>query len=185
MNNTIKKALIIIDVQKGFLDPKWAKWGKRNNPDAEQKISLLLEKWRKENSPIIHVQHLSTEKDSPLHTKEGQVFKEEVTPLANEKIVQKNVNSAFIGTDLEDYLRENKIFHLVIVGLTTEHCVSTTTRMAGNLGFSVELVADATATFHKKGCLSGEIFNAEVVHEVSLSNLHEEFCTVVQTQDLL
>ncbi|WP_198038498.1 isochorismatase family protein [Photobacterium angustum] len=47
-------ALIIIDVQKGFDDPYW---GRRNNPEAESNITLLLSKWREKELPIVHIQH--------------------------------------------------------------------------------------------------------------------------------
>ena len=70
-------------------------------------------------------------------------FKEEVQPLPGEVVIQKFVNSAFIGTNLEEQL-EDKCNAVVVVGLTTNHCVETTTRMAGNLGFTTYLVSDAT-----------------------------------------
>jgi nicotinamidase-related amidase len=169
-------------VQQGFDNPKW---GHRNNPHAEENIFSLLQVWRKHNRPIIHVQHCSTDADSPLRPElPGNEFKELVKPLNGEKIVQKNVHSAFIGTDLEEHLAEKGITTLVIVGLTTNHCVSTTTRMAGNLGFNVFLVSDATATFDRKGP-DGTIHRAENIHTISLANLHEEFATVVTTKDLL
>ncbi|WP_457832140.1 isochorismatase family protein, partial [Staphylococcus aureus] len=82
---------------------------------------------------------------------QGNEFKDIVKPTDDEPIVKKNVNSAFIGTDLKEQLDNRKITKLVIVGLTTDHCISTTTRMAGNFGFDTYLVSDATATFNKKG----------------------------------
>lgn len=72
-------------------------------------------------------------------------------PIDGEIIIKKNVNSAFIGTDLKERLDNEKITKLVIVGLTTDHCVSTTTRMAGNYGFDTFIVSDPTAAFNKKG----------------------------------
>jgi nicotinamidase-related amidase len=74
-----------------------------------------------------------------------------VKPVGRELIIKKNVNSAFIGTDLKEQLENQKITKLVIVGLTTDHYISTTTRMAGNFGFDTFIVSDATATFNKKG----------------------------------
>jgi len=175
-------ALLIVDVQQGFDNPKW---GNRNNPHAEENIFSLLQFWREHNRPIIHVQHCSTDADSPLRPElPGNKFKELTQPLNSEKIVQKNVHSAFIGTDLEVYLTEQGITTLVIVGLTTNHCVSTTTRMAGNLGYNVFLVSDATATFDRNGP-DGTMHLAENIHTISLANLHEEFATIVKTEDLL
>ena len=169
-------ALLVIDVQKGFDDPKW---GRRNNPQAEANISHLLNLWRKEKMLVVHVQHCSLDLDSPLHSDAvGHPFKSEAMPTDNEFIFQKNVNSAFIGTDLESYLKDKGVRELVVVGLTTDHCISTTTRMAGNLGFSVYLISDATATFDRQGP-DGSPYLAEDIHRVHLASLHEEFCEVV------
>ena len=93
------------------------------------------------------------------------------------------MNSAFIGTNLKEQLENDKITKLVIVGLTTDHCVSTTTRMAGNFGFDTFLVSDATATFNKKG-INGQYFSAELIHETALASLNREFATVVSTDFL-
>jgi nicotinamidase-related amidase len=178
----MKPALLLIDVQQGFDDPFW---GKRNNPDAEKNIAELLQTWRKVKAPVIHVQHNSVEAVSPLRPDNpGNAFKPETAPVRDEPVFGKTVNSAFIGTGLEKYLREQGFGTLVIVGLTTDHCVSTSTRMAGNLGFKVFLVEDACAAFEKK-TFDGHIIPANEVHKVNLASLHEEFCTVVSTNDAL
>lgn len=177
-----KSALLVIDVQKGLDDPSW---GKRNNPEAESNIALLLSAWRKYELPIIHIRHCSAEPNSPLRPElPGNEFKEEVQPLPEEKQFAKSVNSAFIGTGLEKYLYEHDIISLVIVGLTTDHCVSTTTRMAANLGFNVTLISDATATFDRKG-YDGVLYLADDIHKINLTSLHDEFCTVRSTEDVL
>lgn len=176
-------ALILIDIQKGFENIEY--WGgQRNNPDAENKAAELLELWRKNRPPIFHIKHCSSIPTSLLNeTHEGNEFKDIVKPVAGERIIKKNVNSAFIGTDLKERLDNEKITKLVIVGLTTDHCVSTTTRMAGNLGFDTFLVSDATATFNKVG-LNGQNYSAELIHETALASLNGEFATVVTTDFL-
>lgn len=177
-----KAALLVIDVQKGFDD---SSWGKRNNLDAEKNIQCLLKFWRSQNRPVIHVQHSSKNPQSTLYPKNpGWHFKNEAMPKSNEPIFHKSVNSAFIGTNLEKHLFEQSVRSLVIVGLTTDHCVSTTTRMASNLGFEVFLVADATATFGKTG-IHGEKYEPEIIHEVHLASLNGEFCQVINTELLL
>ncbi|WP_148362864.1 cysteine hydrolase family protein [Bacillus sp. B-jedd] len=176
-------ALLILDVQKGFDDPYW---GKRNNPDAEQNILKLLTEWRKRNWEVIYSQHLSVEPQSPLNHKNalGIQIKDSLKPDEDETVFTKNVNSAFIGTPLEVYLNEKKIKTLFITGLSTQHCVSTTTRMAGNLGFVNFLVSDATAAFeitdHRK-----VKHPAETIHEIELATLHKEFATIVTTDWVL
>lgn len=175
-------ALILIDVQMGFQDPSW---GKRNNPEAEANILKILHHWRATGQPVIHIRHDSASPDSALHpSQEGNALQPKTAPIAGEKLFSKSVNSAFIGTDLESYLHDQKISDLVIVGLTTDHCVSTTTRMAGNLGFQVKLVADATATFDRSD-RSGANYDAETIHRIHLASLDGEFCTVVTTGQVI
>lgn len=175
-------ALILIDVQKGF-DSSY--WGVRNNPDAEKNMQRLLLYWREKKMPIVHVKHVSTQPESPLRpSQDGNDFKPEVEPLQGEHIEEKNVNSAFIGTGLEKYLRQNNIDKVVLVGLTTDHCVSTTTRMAANLGFDTYVISDATATFNRTA-LDGKNLDADSVHEYALASLNGEFATVVDTSAVL
>lgn len=177
-------ALIIIDVQKGFNEENhWG--GNRNNKDAETKIAQILEEWRTLKLPVFHIVHSSLDPNSKLHASHpGFEIKDEAKPIAGEPVITKNVNSAFIGTDLKEKLDNLDIHKLVIVGLTTNHCVSTTTRMAGNFGFDVYLISDATATFDRIG-INGEKYDSELVHQISLASLHNEFAHVIDTQALL
>ena len=174
--------LIVIDVQKGFDDPRW---GRRNNPHAESNIKTILEAWRTRRMAIIHTQHCSRESDSPLRPGViGNEIKEVVSPLPGEPVLTKNVNSAFIGTDLESRLRKDGVGSVVLVGITTDHCVSTTARMAANLGFTTYVVSDATATFDRNGP-DGRHYRAEEIQAVNLASLHGEFATVLDTETLL
>lgn len=179
-----KPALLLVDIQKGFSDVEY--WGgHRNNPDAEIKAAQLLELWRENNMPVFHVKHCSITPQSPLvEGKVGNEFQEVIAPIGNEPIMKKNVNSAFIGTDLKERLEEAGIKQVVVVGLTTDHCISTTVRMAGNLGFETFVVNDATATFDKIS-FDGVKHSAEVIHATALASLHEEFATVLDTTDIV
>ena len=121
--------LLLIDVQEGFKDPKW---GRRNNPCAEAKIAQLLNTWRVSGRPIIHVQHVSQEHASVFAPgSPGIALQEFARPANGELLLQKRVNSAFIGTELDRSLKERGATALVVVGFTTDHCVSSTVRMAG------------------------------------------------------
>ena len=175
-------ALIIIDVQEGFDDPRW---GRRNNPDAEREIAGLLACWRARGGPVIHVKHNSRGTKSPLHTANpGNAIKSIVAPLPQEPVLEKTVNSAFIGTDLEARLRSANVREVVIVGLTTPHCVSTTARMAANLGFEARVVSDATAAYEWRGH-DGALIAPEDVHYHALAALHGEFATIVSAADVM
>ncbi len=175
-------ALILIDIQKGFLDADY--WGNRNNPEFELKTKELLEFYREHELPVIHVQHLSREKNSPLKPgQDGADFICGFEPRLGERIFQKSVNSAFIGTNLESYLLSQEMSSLTLAGLTSDHCVSTTARMAANLGFQVFIRSDCTATFDRK--LLGIIYPADLVHAVSLASLNGEFATILDAPSSL
>jgi nicotinamidase-related amidase len=177
-----KKALIIVDVQKAFDDKKW---GERNNQNAEENISKILQLWREKGWLVIHIQHNSDNPNSVFHPKnEGFAIKEIVEPIDKEVIINKKVNSSFIGTNLEELLKANEVTTVVITGLTTPHCVSTTTRMSGNLGFDTYLISDATAAFGMKD-QNDTYYDAATIHNISLATLHEEFATILTTDKLI
>ncbi|MCP3394281.1 cysteine hydrolase [Bradyrhizobium sp. CCGB12] len=177
-------ALIVVDVQRAF--DEWEAAGKRrNNPDAVARIADLLKTFRASRAPIFHIRHEGTKPNSSfLPSRPGYTVKDEAQEQPGEPVIVKRVNSAFIGTDLETRLRAAGIGTLVICGATTNHCVETTTRMAGNLGFDAQLVRDATWTFERIGP-DGDAHSAEEIHAMTLSNLDGEFARIVTTADVV
>ena len=178
----LNAALLVVDVQNGFDDPIW---GRRNNPTAEDNILRLLARWRATRRPVVHIQHMSTSPQSPLRPGQpGNNLKAGFEPHPGEPLIRKQVNSAFVGTDLEERLRTVGIQTLVIVGLTTDHCVSTTTRMGANLGFEPWVVSDDSATFDRTD-VHGTYYPAQTMHNVNLASLHGEFATVADTDQVV
>jgi nicotinamidase-related amidase len=175
-------ALIVIDMQNGFDE---ARWGARNNPQAEACVALLMNTWRKAGATVVHVHHCSAGSTGSFRPgSRGIEPKPQAIPRADEVVYRKQVNSAFIGTTLEGDLRKQGINSVVIVGLTTNHCVSTSVRMAGNLGFETYVVSDATATFARAGA-DGRPRSAEDVHNAALGDLQGEFAEVVDTKRVI
>lgn len=174
-------ALLLIDVQQAFDDPVW---GLRNNPGAEAVIARLLTAFRAKGLPVILVKHDSVEPNSTLRPdRPGNALKPEAAPLTSEPLFSKSVNSAFIGTGLEAYLHEHGITGLVIAGITTNHCVSTTTRMAGNLGFDTTVVSDACATFDFED--DEGIIPAATMHRIGLAELRGEFAAIRTADEVI
>jgi len=173
-----KTALIVIDAQIGFDDPSW---GPRNNLNAEARMAHLIETWRDADAPVIHVHHHSAGPEGKFQPEtHGIKPKLQALPRKDEAVYYKRVNSAFIGTTLERDLRRQSINTLVVIGFTTNHCVSTTVRMAGNLGFTTYVIADATATFDRAGA-DGRLRTADAVHDAALGDLQGEFAEVIDT----
>lgn len=173
-------ALLLIDIQNGLDQAEY--WGgSRNNPMAEENCRKILDYFRLHNLPLFHIQHCSVNPKSPLYPgKSGQKIKEIVFPNDGEWVIQKTTNSAFVNTELQSLLQASDSSALIVVGLTTDHCVSATVRSAADLGFKATLISDATATYAKTG-MDGTFYEADLVHSVALASLKNEFANIVDT----
>lgn len=175
-------ALIVIDQQKGILDPRL---GRRNNPQAEARMLELLAHWRQQGWPVIHVQHLSHSPTSVFWpAQSGVEFQEAFMPRAGETLIQKRVPDAFCNTGLQAHLQDGGIRQVVVVGVATHNSVEATARTSGNLGFETWVIEDACYTFDKSD-FWGEHRSAQTVHAMSLGNLHGEYATVVSSRQVL
>jgi len=201
MSQQPRTALLAIDIQDAFLEPTFTLWGpSRSNPNFENNAASLIDSYRNlvaksSGHKIIHIQHASKSSTSPLWpTAPGFKFQSFATPKDGELVITKNVNSAFIGTNLREVLREHFAGApgtLFIVGLSTDHCVSTSTRMAGNLEVcdapngekgEVVLIGDATAAWAKG--VGEEWADAETLHKVHIQSLQDEFATIRKTEEV-
>lgn len=186
-----KTCLLLVDVQNGLfptIHPTQADEVRKNIPS-------LLAAARRHGHLVIHIQHLSISPTSVLHPDApGVSIHSCAQPLHDELLITKDANSAFIGTDLEQILRDAQLDILVIAGLVTEHCVSTTTRMASNLRLlnrngetndevtqRILLVQDAT------GSQGSEKYGVskEQMKWNALAELDGEFCRVIKTEEWL
>lgn len=141
------RALVVIDMQRAFDDLEF--WGPTTNPDCEANVGRLVAAWGASGEPVVIVRHDSVVAGSPLHpASEGNALMEVVAAVEPALLVTKTVNSAFYGDpDLHAWLTGQGIDDLVLCGIQTNMCVETTARMAGNLGYEVAVVLDATRTF--------------------------------------
>ena len=179
--------LLLIDVQVGVnMLQHWGGGnGRRNNPEAENKIRSLLKRFRDLGNQVAFTRHDSREASSPLKLSlqtGQQIDGLEIKP--NDIVVTKDVNSGFIGTPLEVELRRAGISRLLVAGFFTNFCVETTVRMAGNLGFDTYLIEDACATTNRTD-LDGMDHEPEIVHQMAVASMHGEFCTAISTENAL
>lgn len=167
MPNLDRCALVIVDVQKGFDDLSyWSPTGRRNNPACERNAAALVEEWRAKGRPVILVRHDSDTAGSPLEPgQDGNAFK-------------------YGEPDLHAWLHDRHLTGFAVCGIQTNHCVETTARMGGNLGYEVRFVADACHTFDRLDP-SGDLMTADELTRATVTSLHGEFADVVNTADLI
>ena len=186
MNSSGTHALVVVDVQRGFDDLSyWSPTGRRDNPDCEANVETLIAAWRERADSIVFVRHDSTTPGSPLVPgTPGNEFKSVVTGTPD-LIVSKAVNSAFHGDpDLATWLRERELAGIVVCGIQTNHCVSTTARVGANLGFDVIVAIEACHTFDRAHP-DGEVMPAALLARATATTLHGEFARVMNTRSVL
>ena len=177
-----RAVLLLIDMQQGFDDPHWPR---RWNRDVDANGLALLAAWRAAGRPIIHVRHDSL---SPAGTlapgRPGNAFRPGFGPHGDEPVVAKSVNSAFIGTDLDLRLKRLGARHVVVFGISTDMCVSTTVRTGANMGWDMVLVPEACDCFDLPDGRGGTI-RAEEVHAAHVATLAFEFCRIASVAELV
>lgn len=177
------RALVVVDVQRGFVDPSW---GRRDDVAAEPNIAALVTAWRERGEPIVFVRHDSVLPHSPLRPGQpGNDLADDVMHGEPDLLVTKSVNSAFYGEpDLHAWFQGAGIDALAICGISTSHCCETTARMAGNLGYDVQFVLDATVSFDRPG-VGGGVVTAEEMRRATAAALDGEFAQVVTTAEVI
>ena len=156
-------ALVIIDVQAGLFDPRWTVAGA---DVLLANLNTLITGARVTNTQVIFVQH-SEDEGLVMGSPEWQLHAQ-MTPLANDLIIQKLQCDSFHETDLKAKLDALNVGRLVIAGLQTDHCINATTRRAHELGYDVTLVSDAHST-----CDDGELTAKQIIadHNDSLGKI--------------
>jgi len=180
--NFAQTILLPVDMQQAFDGPSWPR---RWNGAVDRNGQAVLGAWRSRGLPIIHVRHDSVEPGSTLAPGQpGNAFRPGFEPRDGEPVVAKSVNSAFIGTDLDLRLKRLGIRNVVVFGITTDMCVSTTVRTGANLGYDMVLIEDACDCFDLPDGAGGTI-PARTSHQVHVATLGFEFAKVVRTEDML
>jgi len=179
----MKTALILIDIQNDYFEG-----GNMELIDPEKAADhakLILDRFRHDGLPIIHIQHIATSPTATFFLPDttGVDIHEKVLPLPTEKKIIKHFPNSFRETELSDYLKSNKIENLVICGMMTHMCIDATTRAAKDYGFNCLLIGDACATRDLE--INNETVNAKDVQNSFLAALNSFYATVVTTNSYL
>lgn len=141
-------ALLVVDVQDSF--KYGGRWERRNNPDFEQNVDRLLTAWREAELPVFFILHTDPDPGFGRTDPEFRLM-DFLHRRDDEPLLVKNTRNSFTSTNLQSQLDALGIKRVVITGLTTEQCCETTTRVAADLGYDVDFVTEATATFPLAG----------------------------------
>ena len=172
----MKEALLIIDVQNDYFEGGACQL--HDPQKAEEKIISLIEESRRLGRHIIYVKHINP--DSDAFFKEGTYgceISELIKPLPTDIAINKYCPNSFLGTELNDCLRNLGVEKLIVCGMMTHMCVDTTVRAAMDYGYEVSLVADACATRDLE--IDGEIIPAEIVQKTCIASLSGIFAEIV------
>ncbi|WP_026969180.1 cysteine hydrolase family protein [Algoriphagus terrigena] len=177
------KALIIIDIQNDYFEGGAMELV--GSLEASENAKLVLTKFRDEDLPIVHIQHLSVAPGSTFFLPEtkGQEIHGNVEPQAGEKVIVKYYPNSFRETELLDYLKSQNVTELVFLGMMTHMCVDATVRAAKDLEFDCTVIGDACATRDLE--IDGEMVKAADAHNAFLSALSFFYANVKSTKDFL
>lgn len=176
----MREVLILIDIQNMYF---YEGDYKLYEPErAGKKAAEILEKFRMENKPVIHVKH-NFKVDGMENGEYLLDFNEFVKPKKKEIIVSKNYPSAFLKTDLKKQLDKLKVDKLVIVGMMTHMCIDTTVRAAQNYGYKVTVIHDACTTKDLKW--NGQTIYAQTVHDSIMASLQGTFGEVMSCEEFM
>ncbi|MBC7557257.1 MAG: cysteine hydrolase [Chryseobacterium sp.] len=179
----MSKALIIVDIQNDYFENGAMELV--GSFEASENAREILLKFRNENLPIVHIQHLSLAPGSTffLPNTKGQEIYENVKPQDGEKLIEKHYPNSFRDTDLLDYLKSQNISELVIVGMMTQMCIDATTRAAKDFEFECTVIGDACATRDLE--VNGKTVKAEDVQTAFLAGLSSFYAVIKSTANYL
>lgn len=146
-----KTALIIVDMQNDFVNPRGSLYVK-NSEKIIPNIRRILDKAKTRNAIIVYTQDWHPE-DSPefkiwpkhcVAGSWGAEIVDELKPQPGDLVVRKETYDAFYGTELERVLRENGVEIVVVTGVVANICVLHTAGSAALRGFKVVFPVDCT-----------------------------------------
>ncbi|PKP00568.1 MAG: cysteine hydrolase [Bacteroidetes bacterium HGW-Bacteroidetes-8] len=169
----MKTALLIVDIQNFYFPGEGP--GLVNAGEAAVAASKVLKVFRDKNLPVVHIRHQAL-KGFEIHSS--------VQPLSGEKVITKKEVNSFLGTDLLEYLKENNITKLVIIGMQTHMCLEAAVRAGHDFGFQCIVIKDACAT--KDLNFEGRVIKAEDVHFSTFAALSTGgYSKVIDLQEFL
>jgi nicotinamidase-related amidase len=173
--------LVLIDLQYEYLA------GPIALPDARRAIgntARLLARARAAGASIFHIAHKGRPGGLFDRSAERGAIVAELAPRAGEPVIEKGLPNAFAGTDLQAQLAATERKNVILAGLMTHMCVSSTARAGLDLGYRITVDANSCATRDLPDGRGGSI-SAATIHEVALAELSDRFAIIARGDDAL
>lgn len=175
--------LILVDLQQDYFPG-----GNMALFEIERAVSnarRLLDAFRTENAPVIHVRHLATRPAAGffLPGTPGAEIHPLVAPADGEEVVVKHYPNSFRETALLDSLNARGVRDMVICGAMSHMCIDATVRAAFDLGFHCVVAEDACAT--RDLIFNGQLVRAADVHASFMAALSAVYAKICSTDAVL
>ena len=182
-NKKMNTALILIDIQNDYFEN--GTMPLVGSLEASLNARQILDKFRADGLPIIHIQHIAVRPSSTffLPKTTGSDIHNNVKPTAEEKVIIKHFPNSFRETELLEYLKSNNITDLVVCGMMTHMCVDATVRAAKDFGFNCTVIGDACAT--RDLTINGVTVKATEIHNSFLAAFSGFYAIVKTTKQYL
>jgi nicotinamidase-related amidase len=174
-------AVLVIDVQQSFLHAPY--WREDDVPEFRHQLVRLLHGAAEKGWPVVRILH--EDGDAHFSAASGLVRPLDWVPPAHDVVFHKHVHNAFTDTGLEAWLRERGISRVIVTGIRSEQCCETTSRVASDLGFTVDYVTEATLTFPMIHARSGQHYDAQDIKQRTELVLEGRFARIRTVDDVL
>ncbi|UOA26004.1 cysteine hydrolase family protein [Pseudosulfitobacter sp. DSM 107133] len=177
--NTVT-ALVLVDIQNDYFDG--GLWPLHDMDAAAEVAASVLAHARSRGWPVFHVFHHGAE-TAPFFRPDtaGAEIHPSVTPIAGEAMILKHRPNSFLNTDLHRLLQTKGVTHLRLIGAMSQMCIDATARAARDLGYTVEIIAEACAS--RAINWNGTEVPAPLVHAAFMAALDGTYATVYPTLD--
>lgn len=189
----MKRALLVIDVQKIYALEE-SSYFVKNSQTIVENINRLISRFHKQNEMIVYIKH----EHNPDGSDSGRMFDfagevedvefqqnsleaefiDGLSIIRNAPVIIKRRYDSFLGTELNNILKENDIEKVVICGFMTNFCCESTARHAHDIDYFVDFVIDAMGT------PGTELLTPEETTKATVATIESGFAVVVNTDDV-
>ena len=176
-------ALLIVDLQNDYFPG--GRWELSNTEAAAAQAAAMLDHFREQKLPVIHVRHEFPTQDAPFFApdSEGAEIHPSEKNIQGEPVIVKHQINSFKETGLKEVLDESNVGDLVICGAMSHMCIDAVARAAHDLGYNCTVIHDACATLDV--AFESVSVPAKQVHAAVMAALDFAYANVISATEFL